>query len=80
MTTHDSDAIEPVEAALEPWEPHEVVLVPVYSGEPGARDVIAGWEAIIRLYRGWMATGHGTTIEAAIRDALADLGAREAGR
>lgn len=65
--THDPKAVERI---LEPHEPRGVVMVPVYSGDLGARGVIDHWQAIVRLYCGTAFTGHGATIDAAIRDAM----------
>lgn len=60
----------PLESLLEPYEPVEVVLVPTYDGEIGARGVIASWEVIIRESGAIRVhVGHGDTIRAAVANA-----------
>lgn len=61
-----------LEALLAPIEPQVVRLSPVYSGDLGARGVIAGWDVEIDPDHGGgpVCAGYGPTIRAAVKAAL----------
>lgn len=57
-----------IDDLLAGWEISWIEIVPLYSGEPGARGVIAEWECIISNRRTF--TGSGATILDAVRNAV----------
>lgn len=66
-----TEADDDIWRELDAWEPSNVMLMPVYSGEIGARAVIASWQADVALSRGRRSVhGEGTTITEAIREAV----------
>lgn len=57
-----------IDDLLAGWEISWMEIVPSYSGEPGARGVIAEWECIISNRHNY--TGSGDTIMEAVQNAV----------